>query len=110
MAYTNQTTNYGLPLPVDSDRSTFLDTNTAFAAVDTALKGAVDGVASAASDITALTTRVSSAESAITALTTRVAALETAIASFDLENAVFYDATNGTGLTNAQAVKLKLHS
>lgn len=110
MSYTNQTTNYGLPLPVDSDRSTFLDTNTAFQAVDTALKGAVDDVAAADSAITALTTRLTTAENAITTLTTRVAALETAVASFDLENAVFYDATNGTGLTNAQAVKLKLHS
>lgn len=85
MAYSNQTTNYGLPLPTDSDKSGFTDYNTSFDAVDTALKGAVDAIA---------------------ALTTRVAALE----ALNLDNAVVYDATNGTGLTNAQASKLKINS
>lgn len=40
MAYSNQTTHYGLPLPVGSDKSTWTDTNEAFEAVDSALYAA----------------------------------------------------------------------
>lgn len=41
MAYSNQTAHYGLPLPTGADKSTWLDANDGFQAVDTALYGAV---------------------------------------------------------------------
>ena len=52
MSYANGTTNYNLPLTVGTDKRDWTDTNTAFAAVDAALKGAVDGVATDAAAIT----------------------------------------------------------
>lgn len=51
MSYTNETTYYGLPLPVGSDKSTFTDNNTAFQAVDAALHTAVEQSGAAASDL-----------------------------------------------------------
>jgi hypothetical protein len=72
MAYSNQTPNYGLPLPVGTDKSSWLDTNTAFAAVDTALKGAVDGVA-------ALSGTTGGISEALTGLTNRVDGIDTDI-------------------------------
>lgn len=72
MAYSNQTPNYGLPLPVGTDKSSWLDTNTAFQAVDTALKGAVDGVA-------ALSGTTGGISEALTGLTNRVDGIDTDI-------------------------------
>lgn len=72
MAYSNQTPNYGLPLPLGTDKSNFMDTNTAFAAVDTALKGAVDGVA-------ALSGTTGGISEALTGLTNRVDGIDTDI-------------------------------
>lgn len=72
MAYSNQTSNYGLPLPLGSDKSTWLDNNTAFQAIDTALKGAVDGVA-------ALSGTTGGISEALTGLTNRVDGIDTDI-------------------------------
>lgn len=72
MAYSNQTPNYGLPLPLGTDKSNFMDTNTAFTAVDTALKGAVDGVA-------ALSGTTGGISEALTGLTNRVDGIDTDI-------------------------------
>lgn len=47
MAYSNQTTHYGLPQPTSGDKSTFLDTNEAFGRVDSALYGAATDATSA---------------------------------------------------------------
>lgn len=54
MAFTNQTTHYGLPLPIGSDKSTWLDTNTAFAAIDAAIYQASTDAAAAAGDISTI--------------------------------------------------------
>lgn len=45
MASTNTTTNYGLPLYADGDIPNWKDTNTAYSAIDTALKQVVEGLA-----------------------------------------------------------------
>lgn len=63
MAFTNQTTHYGLPLPIGSDKSTWLDTNTAFAAIDAAIYQASTDAASAAGDITTIQGDISSLQS-----------------------------------------------
>lgn len=47
MAYTEQTTHYGLPLPTAGDKSTFLDTNESFERVDSALYGAATDASAA---------------------------------------------------------------
>ena len=41
MSYTNETTHYGIPLPLGSDLTTPMDYNESMQAVDTALFGAV---------------------------------------------------------------------
>lgn len=63
MAYSNQTTHYGLPLPVGSDKSSWLDTNTAFAAIDTAIYQASTDAGAAAGDIAQLQNDVTSLQS-----------------------------------------------
>lgn len=63
MAYSNQTTHYGLPLPVGSDKSSWLDNNTAFAAIDTAIYQASTDAGAAAGDIAQLQNDVSSLQS-----------------------------------------------
>lgn len=63
MAFTNQTTHYGLPLPIGSDKSTWLDTNTAFAAIDAAIYQASTDAASAAGDITTIQGDITSLQS-----------------------------------------------
>ena len=63
MAYSNQTTHYGLPLPVGSDKSSWLDNNTAFAAIDTAIYQASTDAGAAAGDIALLQNDVTSLQS-----------------------------------------------
>lgn len=63
MAYSNQTTHYGLPLPVGSDKSSWLDNNTAFAAIDTAIYQASTDAGAAAGDIAQLQNDVTSLQS-----------------------------------------------
>ena len=47
MAYSNQTTHYGLPLPTSGDKSTFLDTNESFGRIDGAIYGAATDASAA---------------------------------------------------------------
>lgn len=63
MAFTNQTTHYGLPLPIGSDKSTWLDTNTAFTAIDAAIYQASTDAAAAAGDITTIQGDITSLQS-----------------------------------------------
>ena len=58
MAYSNETTHYGLPQPTSGDKSTFLDTNEAFERVDSALYGAVTNATAAKQQADALTLEV----------------------------------------------------
>lgn len=91
MSYSNSTTNYGLPLPDDSDRSNWTDNNTAFELIDNAIhQNAVATVSFSA---------------ALGALTARVAALENAQPQ-SLSGFVKYDANASAGLTNSQYGKL----
>lgn len=77
MAYSNQTTNYGLPLPNGTDKSTWLDTNEGFQAIDTALAGAVAKGSANESAITTLKTRVAANETNIATNSGNIAALDT---------------------------------
>lgn len=72
MAYTNQTTNYGLPLPLGSDKSSFLDCNEAFPKIDAALYGAV-------TDISAVQDQQNTDEEEIAGIKTRLATAESDI-------------------------------
>lgn len=58
MAYSNQTTHYGLPQPTSGDKSTFLDTNEAFGRVDSALYGAATDATAAKQQADDLTLQV----------------------------------------------------
>lgn len=86
MSYANGTQFYNLPQTVGTDKRDWLDTNSAFAAIDAALHSAVVGQASDAeaiatingklatdeADIAALQTKTTSHDSQITALQTTV--------------------------------------
>lgn len=65
MAYSNQTTHYGLPLPTGSDKSTWTDTNTAFSAIDQALYEAAQGGSSQAAAIAQLQSQMTTANANI---------------------------------------------
>lgn len=51
MAYSQQTTHYGLPLPTSGDKSTFLDTNDAFGRIDSDIYEAKTNATAAVQDI-----------------------------------------------------------
>lgn len=51
MAYSQQTTHYGLPLPTSGDKSTFLDTNDAFGRIDSDIYEAKTSATAAVQDI-----------------------------------------------------------
>lgn len=65
MAYSNQTTHYGLPLPTGSDKSTWTDTNTAFSAIDQAIYEAAQGGSSQAAAIAQLQSQMTTANANI---------------------------------------------
>lgn len=77
MAYVTGTTHYNLPQTVGTDKRDWADTNQAFADVDAALYGAVDDVAAAATEITALKGRMDTAETNIGQNTSDIAGLDT---------------------------------
>ena len=81
MAYSQQTTNYGLPLPTGSDKSNFLDTNQSFQAVDTALHTAVTGLTAVEGSVQNLNSDVTSLETAVTSHGTAITSLQNAISS-----------------------------
>ena len=72
MASTTQTTYYGLPQYIGSDRASWLDTNEPFAAVDTALHTAVTGVEQATTDVASLREDVAQAQLDVSALDGRM--------------------------------------
>ena len=72
MAYSNQTTHYGLPLPVGSDKSTWLDTNEAFEAIDSAVYTAAQTASSQAEAISTLQGQMVTANANITANATAI--------------------------------------
>ena len=72
MAYSNQTTHYGLPLPVGSDKSTWLDTNEAFEAIDSAVYTAAQTASSQAEAISTLQGQMVTANVNITANATAI--------------------------------------
>lgn len=72
MSYANGTTNYNLPQTVGTDKRDWSDTNTAFAAVDAALKTAVDGVTTDAAAITEIQTELNTPTTGIKARLTAV--------------------------------------
>jgi len=76
MAYTNQTTHYGLPLPTSGDKSTFLDTNESFGRVDAALYEAQTNASAATQDIGQAQTRISALETAMTGAQTSISELQ----------------------------------
>ena len=80
MSYTNETTHYGIPLPLGTDLTTPMDYNTSMQALDTAVFGAVtdasagvekanaveESLGTTNDNLSALTGRVTSAEGTIT--------------------------------------------
>ena len=84
MAYSNQTTHYGLPLPTGADKSTFLDTNQAFTDVDTALYAAETGISGVQSDVQDLNTEVTNLSTTVTSQATDIGALQNGLTSTNL--------------------------
>ena len=84
MAYSNQTTHYGLPLPTGADKSTFLDTNQAFTDVDTALYAAETGISGVQSDVQDLNTAVTNLSTTVTGQATDIGALQNGLTSTNL--------------------------
>ena len=84
MAYSAQTAHYGLPLPIGSDRSTFMDQNEAFSAVDTALYNAVTAGAETEQEVQDLNTEITGIQSTIAGIQTDVGALQNGLASTNL--------------------------
>lgn len=81
MAYTNQTTHYGLPQYVGTDIPSILtDTNDAYDKIDTAIYNVASAQAGVDTTVNALTARVVSAESAVAGLDSDVTAMETTVA------------------------------
>lgn len=72
MSHTNSTTNYGLPQWIGTDKPTFLgDFNSAFSAIDTAMKNNADAATSAVNTAnTASTAATTASTNATTALNT----------------------------------------
>lgn len=93
MAHTNSTANYGLPQWIGTDKPTFLgDFNSAFSAIDTAMKNNAD----------AATTAVNTANTASTAATT---ASTNATTALNTANSAATDAA--TAVTTAGAADTK---
>lgn len=84
MAYSNQTTHYGLPLPTGSDKSTFLDANQAFTDVDTALYAAETGISGVESDVQDLNTEITNLSTTVTGHTADIGALQNGLTSTNL--------------------------
>jgi len=103
MSFTNQTTNYGLPQWIGTDKPTYLvDQNGAYATIDTELYNANTNAA------TAVSSAASAVEVAGTAATNAQTAIDSAvIANTNANNAV---ATANTAITNAAAATATANS
>jgi len=84
MAYTNTTQYYNLPQFQDTDKPTWGDINTAFSIIDTAMHNIATSGGITAQEAQAMIDN-------------------------SLDDAVFYDAVNGTGLTSGEYSKLKIN-
>lgn len=84
MAYSAQTAHYGLPLPVGSDRSSFLDTNESFNAVDTALYNAVTQNAQTEQEVQDLNAEIVALQSTVEGYAGDIAGLQNGLASTNL--------------------------
>ena len=72
MAHTNSTINYGLPQYVGNDIiNPLVDTNGAYAEIDTQLKANADNINDVAGDATQIKNRVSAVETKVEALETQ---------------------------------------
>lgn len=76
MSYTNETTHYGIPLPLGTDKTTPMDYNTGMQAVDTALFGAKSDSDSALRKAQQVEEGLSQTDGNVTALGGRVTTLE----------------------------------
>jgi len=103
MAFSNQTAHYGLPEYVGSDRASWLDTNQAFQAIDTALYNAVTALSQAAATIETLSTSVAGLSTSVAGLDTRLSLAETDLTKQNLmlldHDALLGDSDIGTGNT-----------
>lgn len=103
MAFSNQTAHYGLPEYVGSDRASWLDTNQAFEAIDTALYNAVTALSQAAATIETLSASVAGLSTSVAGLDTRLSLAETDLTKQNLmlldHDALLGDSDIGTGNT-----------
>lgn len=76
MSYTNETTHYGIPLPLGTDKTTPMDYNTSMQEVDTVLFGAKSDSDSALRKAQQVETGLSQTDENVSALTGRVSTLE----------------------------------
>lgn len=83
MGYTNETTHYGLPLPLGSDLTTPMDYNASLQDVDTALFGAVSDCASMDARLDVAEGNISTAQGDITALDGRMTTAEGKISTLE---------------------------
>lgn len=105
MAYSQQTTHYGLPLPTSGDKSTFLDTNDAFGRIDSAIYEAKTNATAAVQDIGQIQLNISQLQAStlemqtdISQLTSRQTISETNITA--LQNAMTTAQIDVTKLQN----------
>lgn len=98
MSFTNQTTNYGLPQWIGTDKPTYLvDQNGAYATIDSELYNANSNAS------TALSSAASAVEVAETASTNAQTAITSASTANDNANSAI--ATANTAITNAASAK-----
>ena len=88
MSYTNETTHNSIPLPLGTDKTTFMDYNESMETLDTVVFGAVGDAATAVSDAADAKTAAQSATSDVATLTASLATTDATVAS------------QGTAITN----------
>lgn len=76
MGYTNETTHYGIPLPLGTDKTTPMDYNTSMQEVDTALFGAKSDSDSALRKAQQVETGLSQTDENVSSLAGRITTLE----------------------------------
>lgn len=103
MASTNQTPNYGLPVYVGTDLADWMDTNTPFGLIDTAVKQASTDASNASSAVTTLsgtvsghTTDITNLQGDVTSLQSQVNGAKTAVGTS------YNNVSSGLTATNIQ--------
>lgn len=103
MASTNQTPNYGLPVYIGTDMADWMDTNTPFGLIDTAVKQASTDASNASSAVTTLSGTVSGHTTDITNLQGDVTSLQSQVNSAKTALGTSYNnATSGLTATDVQ--------